>query len=96
MSNRHMSLKELDKEILRIGNVLSGMDPMDPNYGPILDVYETLNTIRSQQLNSKDLVSKDAILSAVVTVVGTVAILFTEEGRIISSKALQFLGRFKA
>ena len=87
------SLKAIDAEIERLANQLSNMSPVNSDYEKIAKNLKTLTEARSMKNDS--VISSEAILAAVVNIVGILVVLNFEKTGVITSKALSFLSKGK-
>lgn len=84
------SLEELEEYVL---GVADATDPADPKYGVYLDHLKKMEEVRNLAHSRR--LSKEAILNAVVTGVGLVAVLGYEHFLPITGKAFSLLMKIR-
>lgn len=86
-SNEYAGLKD---EIERLLSDLENYDPSDDEYIKIVDRIIKLDSMNHTVVEKKEL-SKDAILGAVVSVLGILLVINTERVGAITSKAFSLI-----
>lgn len=89
MFKKNAESSDLEKEITRVFSELAGSSADSPEYSRVLEKLVTLHELRPKK--ERNGVSADALLNAIVNVLGIGAVLHHEKLNVITSKAFSWI-----